>query len=503
MVNTQAGDALITNNDSDNGTNALEAIVEEMGTVSTTDLKAAPSHAPLRAIITGAPASGKGTQCERIVGAYGMVHLSTGDMLRAAVTAGTALGAQADGWMKSGGLVPDELIISIITERLGERDCVEKGWLLDGFPRTAVQAEALAAAGLVPDCVLELDVPEESLIDRVVSRRLDPVSGAIYNVRSKMPTDPEVLARLVQRADDTEETARKRLAAYRANLEALRAAYPGMVRLDGACPADAVFRTIADALDGVQQQQQQQQQTSPEAAAPVADGSASPEAIGAAPAPSRAPLRAIITGAPASGKGTQCERIVGAYGMVHLSTGDMLRAAVTAGTALGAQADGWMKSGGLVPDELIISIITERLGERDCVEKGWLLDGFPRTAVQAEALAAAGLVPDCVLELDVPEESLIDRVVSRRLDPVSGAIYNVRSKMPTDPEVLARLVQRADDTEETARKRLAAYRANLEALRAAYPGMVRLDGACPADAVFRTIADALDGVQQQQQQTSS
>ena len=232
MVNTQAGDALVTNNDSDNGTNALEAIVEEMGTVSTTDLKAAPSHAPLRAIITGAPASGKGTQCERIVGAYGMVHLSTGDMLRAAVKAGTALGAQADGWMKSGRLVPDELIISIITERLGERDCVEKGWLLDGFPRTAVQAEALAAAGLVPDCVLELDVPEESLIDRVVSRRLDPVSGAIYNVRSKMPTDPEVLARLVQRADDTEETARKRLAAYRANLEALRAAYPGMVRRD-------------------------------------------------------------------------------------------------------------------------------------------------------------------------------------------------------------------------------------------------------------------------------
>ena len=184
---------------------------------------AAPAPPALKLIITGAPASGKGTQAERIIERYGVVHLSTGDILRAAAKAKTPLGVRAEEFMSAGQLVPDELIISLVVARLGEPDCAARGWMLDGFPRTAGQAAALRAAGMEPDVTLCLDVPDDVLVDRVCTRRLDPVTGRIYNAKA-LPTDEEVVRRLTQRPDDTEPVARKRLATYYSNLEALRAA---------------------------------------------------------------------------------------------------------------------------------------------------------------------------------------------------------------------------------------------------------------------------------------
>merc|ERR1719276_808721 len=130
----------------------------------------------------------------------------------------------------------------------------------------------------------------------------------------------------------------------------------------------------------------------------------------------RAP-KLIIAGAPASGKGTQCEIIKEKYGVVHLSTGDMLRAAVAAETDVGQRAKDFMDAGKLVPDEVIIGVVKDRLDESDCAECGWLLDGFPRTPAQAEALADAGVTADCFIFLNVPDEALIERVVGRRTDP--------------------------------------------------------------------------------------
>ena len=183
-----------------------------------------PTTGPLRLIISGAPASGKGTQCERIIEQYGVVHLSTGDMLRAAVKSRAPLGVQAEQYMQAGQLVPDHLIISIIVARLQESDCVARGWMLDGFPRSAVQAEALREAGFQPSHAIQLVVPDDILIQRVINRRLDPMTGKIYNIKDRPPESEEVAARVVQRPDDTEEVARKRLATYYSNLAALEAA---------------------------------------------------------------------------------------------------------------------------------------------------------------------------------------------------------------------------------------------------------------------------------------
>ena len=182
----------------------------------------------------------------------------------------------------------------------------------------------------------------------------------------------------------------------------------------------------------------------------------------------------IIAGAPACGKGTQCELIVKRFGLVHLSTGDILRAEVKAGTPLGKQAEGLMNAGKLVPDDLIIGIVKSKLDTDECRKRGWLLDGFPRTAAQAQAMQAAGIVADKFILLQVPDDVLIERVVGRRLDPDTGSIYHVKFNPPTDAAVAARLIQRDDDTEEKARVRLQQYHSHIAAIRDSFKHVTRV-----------------------------
>lgn len=203
-------------------------------------------------IIAGAPASGKGTQCELIKEKYGVVHLSTGDMLRAAVSAGTDVGKQAKDFMDAGKLVPDEVIIGVVKDRLDESDCVESGWLLDGFPRTPAQAEALADAGVTADCFIFLNVPDEALIERVVGRRTDPETGKIYHMTFSPPDDEEVLARLEQRSDDTEEKVKVRLEQFHANVDAVKGSYTDIaMEVDGTQKPEEVSATIMKSIDAV------------------------------------------------------------------------------------------------------------------------------------------------------------------------------------------------------------------------------------------------------------
>ena len=171
-------------------------------------------------------------------------------------------------------------------------------------------------------------------------------------------------------------------------------------------------------------------------------------------------MRLILLGAPGAGKGTQAAFICQKYGIPQISTGDMLRAAVKAGTPLGLQAKGVMDSGGLVSDELIINLVKERIAQPDCA-KGFLFDGFPRTIPQAEAMKSAGVKLDYVLEIDVPFDAIIERMSGRRSHPASGRTYHVTFNPPKvegkDDVTGEPLVQRADDQEDTVRKRLDVY----------------------------------------------
>jgi adenylate kinase len=182
-------------------------------------------------------------------------------------------------------------------------------------------------------------------------------------------------------------------------------------------------------------------------------------------------LNVVLLGAPGSGKGTQAERIAPAFGVPHISTGDMLRAALQAGTELGLTAKKYMYAGELVPDDVVVGIIRERLAEPDAA-RGFLLDGFPRTLEQAAALdamlAAAGRALNVVLLIDGPEEELVRRLAGRRACRDCGKGYHVIFDPPRQEGVCdvcgGQLYQRADDAEETVRNRLAVYRRQTEPL---------------------------------------
>ncbi len=178
-------------------------------------------------------------------------------------------------------------------------------------------------------------------------------------------------------------------------------------------------------------------------------------------------MKLILLGAPGAGKGTQAAFICQKYNIPQISTGDMLRAAVKAGTPLGLQAQAIMASGGLVSDDLIINLVKERIAQPDC-EQGFLFDGFPRTLPQADAMKAAGVKLDYVLEIDVPFEAIIERMSGRRSHPPSGRTYHVSFNPPKvaglDDVTGEPLVQREDDKAETVKKRLDVYSAQTRPL---------------------------------------
>ena len=178
-------------------------------------------------------------------------------------------------------------------------------------------------------------------------------------------------------------------------------------------------------------------------------------------------MRLILLGAPGAGKGTQATFICQKYAIPQISTGDMLRAAVKAGTPLGLQAKQVMESGGLVSDDLIVNLVKERLAQADCAG-GFLFDGFPRTLPQADAMKAAGVNLDYVLEIDVPFDAIVERMSGRRSHPASGRTYHVKFNPPKmaglDDITGEPLIQRADDQEETVKKRLEVYSAQTRPL---------------------------------------
>ncbi|WP_031405488.1 adenylate kinase [Thiomonas sp. FB-Cd] len=217
----------------------------------------------MRLILLGAPGAGKGTQAASICARHGIPQISTGDMLRAAVKAGTPLGLKAKAVMDSGALVSDDIIIGLVRDRLQQPDC-ERGFLFDGFPRTIAQADALKSAGVAIDYVVDFDVPDEDIVERLSGRRVHPASGRVYHVKynpPKVPGKDDVTGEdLVLRDDDREETVRKRLAVYHTQTRPLVDYYmrwtqtgdpaaPKLRKISGVGSVDDVTQRIIAALN--------------------------------------------------------------------------------------------------------------------------------------------------------------------------------------------------------------------------------------------------------------
>ena len=215
----------------------------------------------MRIILLGAPGAGKGTQAQFLSRHFGIPQISTGDMLRAAIAEGSELGKEAQKYMDAGQLVPDEVIIGLVRERITQPDCAS-GFLLDGFPRTVAQADALKTAGIDIDAVIEIDVPDEVIVERLSGRRVHPASGRTYHIKYNPPkqdgVDDETGEPLIQREDDRPETVRERLAVYHRQTAPLIDYYrreseqnpsPRYIRIDGTQPIEAVEQAILRALE--------------------------------------------------------------------------------------------------------------------------------------------------------------------------------------------------------------------------------------------------------------
>ncbi|KAM1204043.1 hypothetical protein ACFX2J_019781 [Malus domestica] len=215
------------------------------------------------------------------------------------------------------------------------------------------------------------------------------------------------------------------------------------------------------------------------------------------------PLRIMISGAPASGKGTQCQLINQKYGLVHVAAGDLLRAEIASGSENGRCAREYMEQGKLVPDEIVVMMVKDRLLQPDAQEKGWLLDGYPRSSSQAIALKELGFKPDLFILLEVTEDILVERVVGRRLDPITGKIYHLKYSPPETQEIASRLTQRFDDTKEKVKLRLHTHHQNVKAVLSMYEDItVKINGSHAKEDVFAEIDSALTRLVEKRKSTS-
>ncbi|KAA6383801.1 MAG: adenylate kinase [Streblomastix strix] len=337
-----------------------------------------------RIIIVGAPMTGKGTQAEKIAAKYGVIHISTGDLMWTAVKQGTPLGKQAQTYMQSGTLVPDEIVIKLVKEKLAAKDVRERGWLLDGFPRTGVQANAMKAAGIIPTHVILLDAPESILMDRAQGRRLDPVTGKIYHIRNNPPPS-NIASRCVLREDDKEEQIRNRIDSYNTNAYSLTKEYNHLlVKVNCNDNPDKVFQDIDRSLS---------------------------RRIPPRTEPKRAP-RIILKGAPNSGKATLSDLLVKKFKVVPLSLSQIIE-----------RDRSGVPNLPLPSDAELLSVVTKRLTTPDVISNGYVLTGYPNNAVQIAHLQNNSQTrPSHTIFIDLPKDELINRQTKRFFNPTTGEI---------------------------------------------------------------------------------
>lgn len=312
---------------------------------------------------------------------------------------------------------------------------IRNGFILSGFPQTREQALSLQEEGIFPDHLFVLEFKDSGEYER----RLKAVEYD-KNIQLMFSHYEKNKLGLLNTFDN--------------NITTL---------IDAGLPITTILSKISDILQG--------KTTSP-------------------------PLKIIIMGPPAGGKGTASEVIKEQYGVIHLSTGDILRAEIRGKTELGVTAQSFMDKGDLVPDDLIINMISRRLKEPDCTEKGWLLDGFPRTASQAQFMQEAGIRANAVLLLECPDDTVIERISGRRSDPVTGTVYHIKYNPPPTEEIAQRLVQRSDDTEDKLKIRLGNYYAQVNSMLQYFPGIVyRINAAISMNEVASSVLTVLSKVQ--------
>ncbi|XP_046954143.1 adenylate kinase 8 [Lynx rufus] len=410
-------------------------------------------------VILGPPASGKTTiamwLCKHLNS-----NLLTVENLIARELSSLAAGARRH--YQDVTKVPSTLLVRLIQERVSEEDCIRRGWILDGIPETREQALMIQTLGITPRHVIVLSSPDTVLIERNLGKRIDPQTGEIYHTTFDWPPEAEIQNRLVVPEGISElETARK-LLEYHRNIMRILPAYPKILKVisaDQPC-VDVFYQALTYA------------QTSHRSNAPFTP-------------------RVLLCGPVGSGKRLQAALLAQKYGLVNVHCGQLLKEAVPDKSKVGELIQPYLQKKMAVPDSIIMKVLDQRLSQQDSVQKGWVLHGFPRDLDQAHMLHSLGHRPSRVFFLNVPLDSIIERLTLRRMDPVTGERYHLMYKPPPTVEIQARLLQHPRDTKEQVKLKMDLFYRHSSDLEEFYRQAITINGDQDPYTVFEYIESGI------------
>ncbi len=438
-----------------------------------------------RVIVIGPPGAQASSLCDLIASKQDLVHVVASEVLvRELARAGSEAGANAKALVDNGSDwadIPPELQIEMLREKLNDGDCATKGYVLEGFPKTAAQARSMLAAGLLPTRVLHATLDDTEVLRRLTGRRVDPEHNFVYHLEDSPPPDAETAARLVQRADDTEERVAARLAEYQ---QAMRGVLPQFSKVHAAC------RPRPPAHPSTHPAARPRAHPTPSGSAQVLreiDGSLpNNELLEAAlphitaEHPTRAPRgcpRVLLLGGPGSNSAKLGEALSEAYGATMVSAADLLHSAKLSGSKMVAQA---IETGDLTCVEDIIGpLVLARLQKDDVRTRGFVLEGFPATAAQAAWLKKQGVWIRHAIHLDMTPEDATRSVTGIRFDPLNGDMYHVDGtlapRIPADADVMGRLAVHPKHEPAYVRQGLKVWASKKEGLLKAYANVLSVE----------------------------
>ncbi|XP_061056881.1 adenylate kinase 8 isoform X2 [Eubalaena glacialis] len=410
-------------------------------------------------VILGPPASGK-TTIAMWLGKHLNSNLLSVESLIAKEY--SSLAADARRHYQKFQTLPNTLLVRLVQERLREEDCIRRGWILDGIPETREQALMIQTLGVSPRHVIVLSAPDTVLIERNLGKRIDPQTGEIYHTTFDWPPESEIQNRLIVPAGISEGETARRLLEYHRDIVRILPSYPKILKVITADqPCVDVF---CQALTYVQTVHRSNAPFTP---------------------------RVLLCGPMGSGKSLQAALLAQKYGLVNVCCGQLLKEAVADKSKYGEMIRPFFEKEMAVPDNIIMKVLRQRLDQQDCVERGWVLHGFPRDRDQAHLMDGMGYKPNRVFFLNVPFDSIIERLTLRRTDPVTGERYHLMYKPPPTMEIQARLLQSPKDSEEQIKLRTDLFYRNSAELEEFYGRAITLNGDQDPYTVFEYIESGI------------
>ncbi|XP_026568232.1 adenylate kinase 8 [Pseudonaja textilis] len=387
-------------------------------------LKFSNCDAP-RIFLLGPPASGKTTIAMWLSKQLVLPRISRESLL---ANEWSALSSEVRNYLERKQNVPDGLWAQLIGERLKLDDCLCNGWILEGIPDSRDFARSLQVHGIIPRHVVVLYAPDIVLIERNLGKRVDEITGEVYHTTFDWPTDDNIRWRLKAPKGISEKETAQRLLEYHRNFPGIVQSFGKSLKLinaDQPC-ADAFWQVLSHV-------RQPPHTDSPFSA------------------------RILLCGPPGSGKSLQAALLAQKYGLINVCCEEMLKEAATGDTKLGKFIKPYLDGGWPVPDKVVIKLLSRRINRVDCYIRGWVLHGFPKDENQAKRMPGAGIYPNRVFFLNVPAETILERLSYSMVDPVSGERYHTLYKPAITKEINDRLLINPKEMEQTIRSKVDLY----------------------------------------------